>query len=159
VAEQVAGALLFLVPVVVAAIVAYVVTRPEPEPAKPLSDTLLPDTLLPETLLPDTLLPDTQPKPGARIVPFERRALDRRGGQPSALRRQPAPIAHPTLLHAALSSHLSAVSRSQTGAAQAASRAASLSAYQAADAARLVSTRRPARIPRRPSHRCPHRPE
>ena len=75
------------------------------------------------------------------------------------LRRTPAAIAHPTLLHAALSSHLSAVSRTQTGAAQAASRAAGLSAVQAANAARLVSIRRPARIPRRPSHRCPHNPE
>ena len=158
-AEQVAGALLFLVPVVMAAIVAYVITRPEREPE------------------PEPTVEPVEPAPSARVVPFERRALDRRGGQSSALRRAsagpdrpasppqtplrrtPAAIAHPTLLHAALSSHLSAVSRTQTGAAQAASRAAGLSAVQAANAARLVSIRRPARIPRRPSHRCPHNPE
>ena len=146
-AEQVAGALLFLVPVVMAAIVAYVITRPEREPE------------------PEPTVEPVEPAPSARVVPFERRALDRRGGQSSALRRgpavpdrpasppqtplrrTPAAIAHPTLLHAALSSHLSAVSRTQTGAAQ------------AANAARLVSIRRPARIPRRPSHRCPHNPE
>ncbi len=134
-AENVAGALLFLVPVVVAAIVAYVVTRPER----------------------DRVVPTPADPPGARIVPFERRSADRRGQQ-AECRRQPAPPAHPTLLHAALSSHLSAVSGTNPGPAGTASRAAGLSAFQAARAAKLVSIRRPARIPRRPSHRCPHRP-
>jgi hypothetical protein len=136
VAEQVAGALLFLVPVVVAAIVAFVITRPERPPAAAA----------------------TVAEPEARVVPLERRSPDRRGRQQSAARRLPAPLAHPTLLHAALSSHLSAVSAKQGGTA-AASRAASLSAGEAAKAVRLVSIRRPTRIPRRPSHRCPHQPE
>jgi hypothetical protein len=129
VAEHITGALLFLVPVALATIVAYLVTRPRrqgrPAPAEPEHTDL------------DTLLGPER-------------------------RRQPA-IAHPTLLHAALSSHLTAVTRTSSdpsvNAARMASRSALLSAGQASqDTARLVSIRRPARIPRRPSHRCPHQP-
>jgi hypothetical protein len=126
VAEHITGALLYLVPVALATIVAYLVTRPSqpdrPAPAEPEFTDL------------DTLLGPER-------------------------RRQPA-VAHPTLLHAALSSHLTAVSRTSrdpsVNAARSATRAATLSTSQ--DVARLVSIRRPARIPRRPSHRCPHQP-
>ena len=127
-AEQYAGAL-YLVPVIVAALVAFVVTRPE---KLDTSETVA----------------EVQPElPAARV---ERRASPR---------RQATVTPHPTLLHAALSSHLSAVSRrtnpTQAAAAQA-SRLARLAAHQSA---RLVSIRRPTRIPRRPSHRCPRKPE
>ncbi len=56
----------------------------------------------------------------------------------------------PTLLHAALSSHLAAVSRT------AGSSNAPLSS-PVIRPARLVSIRRPARIPRRPLYQCPHK--
>jgi hypothetical protein len=128
---QYAGALLYLVPVVVAGVVAFVVSRPEKDRTDATSVDLPP-------------------------VPPQRRAKDK-----------PKPpgnvVAHPTLMHAALSTHLTAVSgtpvpvgKHRPGPAQAASLAASVSAQHAA--ARLVSIRRPARIPRRPVHRCPHKP-
>jgi len=120
VAEHIAVALLYLVPLALATIVAYFVTRPRRPAPTELTDL-------------DTLLGPER-------------------------RRQPA-TAHPTLLHAALSSHLTAVTRRSSdpsvNAARIASRAAMLSAGHAT---RLVSIRRPTRIPRRPSHRCPHQP-
>jgi hypothetical protein len=131
VADQWAGAL-YLAPVVVAAIVAWVVTRPGKKKAASLeSDAAL-----------------------APVIPFPRtttyEGVERRTGS-----RRPSPAtAHPTLFHAALSSHLSAVSRPARTAASAAN-AASLAAFQSA---RLVSSRRPTRIPRRPSHQCPRKP-
>jgi hypothetical protein len=130
VADQWAGAL-YLAPVVVAAIVAWVVTRPgKKKAASSDSDA---------SLAPVTQLPRTT---------YE--GIERRTGS-----RRPAPVnAHPTLFHAALSSHLSAVSRPARNAANAAN-AASLAAFQSA---RLVSSRRPTRIPRRPSHQCPRKP-
>ncbi|MEV4132222.1 hypothetical protein AB0J72_08665 [Dactylosporangium sp. NPDC049742] len=128
--EQYAGALLYLVPVVVAAIVAFVVTRPEKdEPAA------------------------TDAVPAAPRIPAQRvhtpaPAVSTYTG--SNRRMQQMPQQSPTLLHAALSSHLAAVSRTAT----------STSAPHAAPSirpARLVSIRRPARIPRRPLHQCPHK--
>ena len=132
-ADQWAGAL-YLAPVVVAAIVAWVVTRPGKKkansPDSPDSDASL-----------------------APVIPLSRttyEGVERRIGS-----RRPVPAtAHPTLFHAALSSHLTAVSRPARNAANAAS-AASLAAFQSA---RLLSSRRPTRIPRRPSHQCPRKP-
>ena len=129
-ADQWAGAL-YLAPVVVAAIVAWVVTRPgKKKAASPDSDASL-----------------------APVIPLSRLTYDgveRRTGS-----RRPVPAtAHPTLFHAALSSHLTAVSRPARNVANAAN-AASLAAFQSA---RLVSSRRPTRIPRRPSHQCPRKP-
>jgi hypothetical protein len=68
--------------------------------------------------------------------------------------------AHPTLFHAALSSHLSAVSRPSRNASNAttAASAANAAGLAAFNSSRLVSSRRPTRIPRRPSHRCPRKP-
>jgi hypothetical protein len=121
--------------VVVAAIVAWAITRPG---RKKAADTPESDT------------------PLASIVPLSRTTLatydgiERRTGS-----RRPVPAnTHPTLFHAALSSHLSAVSRPARTPTSAAT-AASLAAFQSA---RLVSSRRPTRIPRRPSHQCPHKP-
>jgi len=91
------------------------------------------------------------PAPARRPVPAQRtyQPLNRRANPSTAA---PAPPS-PTLLHAALSSHLAAVSGSAT------SSAAPASARQpVVRPARLVSIRRPARIPRRPIHRCPHKP-
>jgi hypothetical protein len=128
VADQWAGAL-YLAPVVVAAIVAWVVTRPGKKKAaseEPLAQVI------------------TLPRP----TTYD--GIERRTGS-----RRPAPAtAHPTLFHAALSSHLSAVSRPSRNAVNPAN-AASLAAFQSA---RLVSSRRPTRIPRRPSHQCPRKP-
>ena len=94
----------------------------------------------------------------APVIPLPRtttyNGIERRMGS-----RRPSPAnAHPTLFHAALSSHLSAVSRPPVNAANAANAAtnASLAAFQSA---RLVSSRRPTRIPRRPSHQCPRKPQ
>ncbi|GGM42235.1 hypothetical protein ACFFX1_12180 [Dactylosporangium sucinum] len=120
--EQYAGALLYLVPVVVAAVVAFVVTRPAKDEAP-------------------APLPVAPPTPSR--VPAQRSAA------PVVNRRMPSPP--PTLLHAALSSHLAAVS----GAPAPAPGSAPVPAVRPA---RLVSIRRPARIPRRPIHRCPHKP-
>lgn len=127
-ADQWAGAL-YLAPVVVAAIVAWVVTRPGKKKA-------------------------SSGEPLAQVIPLPRpttyEGIERRTGS-----RRPAPVtAHPTLFHAALSSHLTAVSRPSRNAVSAAN-AASLAAFQSA---RLVSSRRPTRIPRRPSHQCPRKP-
>ena len=127
--EQYAGALLYLVPVIVAAVVAFVVTRPEKDEA---------------------------PAPAADAVPSVRRIPAQRtypapSSHPGGNRRsQPSAPQSPTLLHAALSSHLAAVSRS------AGSSNAPLSP-PVVRPARLVSIRRPARIPRRPLHQCPHK--
>jgi hypothetical protein len=127
-ASKYLGILLYLVPVAVAAFVAYVVTRP----AKDETDEL----------------------PKAKVLRLgapNRRASDRRG------RRSPAPVVnHPTLMHAALSTHLTAVTRPVPKPAATAARAAEVAARHIAP---LVSIRKPARIPRRPSHRCPHKPE
>jgi hypothetical protein len=134
VADQWAGAL-YLAPVVVAAIVAWAITRPG---RKKAADTPESDTAL------------------APVIPLSRTAagtydgVERRTGS-----RRPVPAnTHPTLFHAALSSHLSAVSR-PTRTPTTAATAASLAAFQGA---RLVSSRRPTRIPRRPSHQCPRKP-
>lgn len=134
--EQYAGALLYLVPVIVAAVVAFVVTRPErdePVPAQAPVDAI----------------------PAPRRIPTQRSYSP----SPSApaytggnRRSTAVPHQSPTLLHAALSSHLAAVSRTTT------STAAPLSAKQPVlRPTRLVSIRRPARIPRRPLHQCPHK--
>jgi hypothetical protein len=133
VADQWAGAL-YLVPVIVAAVVAYVVTRPSKKSTAAAAEE--PDALAPVIPLPRTTTYN---------------GIERRMGS-----RRPSPAnAHPTLFHAALSSHLSAVSRPPPASATAATNA-SLAAFQSA---RLVSSRRPARIPRRPSHQCPRKPE
>ncbi|GAA0736481.1 hypothetical protein Drose_30330 [Dactylosporangium roseum] len=126
--EQYAGALLYLVPVVVAAIVAFVVTRPEKSAAEPAQADL-----------------GDVPGPAPRI-PAQRTYTPNR--------RVPSPAPpSPTLLHAALSSHLAAVAGSATSA-----HAPASAKQPAVRPARLVSIRRPARIPRRPLHRCPHKP-
>jgi hypothetical protein len=138
VADQWAG-VLYLAPVVVAAIVAWAVTRPGRKKATTAyqSDTESDTEVAP-------VIPLTRPA----TTPYD--GIERRTGS-----RRPAPAtAHPTLFHAALSSHLSAVSRPARGASSAAT-AASLAAFQSA---RLVSSRRPTRIPRRPSHQCPRKP-
>ena len=143
-----AEALLYLVPVVVAGVVAFVVSRPDrdrPDRDRPDGDRTV-------AARQDNERPtNDRPRPA---VPPQRRAKDK----PAA-----TVVPHPTLMHAALSTHLKAVSgvrvpagKQRTGAAQAASLAASVSAQHAA--ARLVSIRKPARIPRRPVHRCPHKP-
>ncbi|WP_433209312.1 hypothetical protein ACQP00_44925 [Dactylosporangium sp. CS-047395] len=132
--EQYAGALLYLVPVLVAAVVAFIVTRPEKdEEPSPVVD----------SLPPRPISSVSRPRiPGQRTYqPLNRRA------NPSTV----APSPSPTLLHAALSSHLAAV-------ASASSSAPSSSSIPAVRPARLVSIRRPARIPRRAIHRCPHKP-
>ncbi|WP_238006138.1 hypothetical protein KZZ52_51650 [Dactylosporangium sp. AC04546] len=116
--EQYAGALLYLVPVVVAAVVAFVVTRPAKD---------------------DVAAAPAPPAPPR--VPVQRSVA------PVVNRRMPAQP--PTLLHAALSSHLAAVSGAPAPAPGTAPPA------PAVRRARLVSIRRPARIPRRPIHRCP----
>jgi hypothetical protein len=131
VADQWAGAW-YLAPVVVAAIVAWVVTRPGKKKAAA----------------------EAAEEPLAQVISMPRtttyEGIERRTGS-----RRPMPAnAHPTLFHAALSSHLSAVSRPARTAANAAN-AASLAAFHSA---RLVSSRRPTRIPRRPSHQCPRKP-
>jgi hypothetical protein len=131
VADQWAGAL-YLVPVIVAAVLAFVVTRPSKKSAA-----------APEESSPEALAP---------VIPLPRPAtydgVERRMGS-----RRPSPAStHPTLFHAALSSHLAAVSRPPVTAAT----NASLAAFQSA---RLVSSRRPTRIPRRPTHKCPRKPQ
>ncbi|WP_433049997.1 hypothetical protein [Dactylosporangium sp. CS-033363] len=135
-AEQYAGALLYLVPVLVAAVVAFIVTRPEKdEEPSPVVDAL------PRRPVSSVSRPRI---PGQRTYqPLNRRA------NPSTV----APSPSPTLLHAALSSHLAAVAG-----ASASSSAPSSSSIPAVRPARLVSIRRPARIPRRAIHRCPHKP-
>lgn len=127
--EQYAGALLYLVPVIVAAVVAFVVTRPEKDEAPaPAVDAVPPVRRIP--------VQRTHPAPASYT-----------GGN---RRSQPSAQQSPTLLHAALSSHLAAVSRT------AGSANAPLSS-PVVRPARLVSIRRPARIPRRPLHQCPHK--
>lgn len=156
-----AEALLYLVPVVVAGIVAFVVSRP--------------DKTRPDHDSPDD--GDRRPGHGSRRSGDVARRPDHDSRRPAAVELPAVPpqrrandkpptnvVAHPTLMHAALSTHLLAVSgprvlpagKHRTGAAQAASLAASVSAQHAA--ARLVSIRKPTRIPRRPVHRCPHKP-
>jgi hypothetical protein len=140
VTEQYAGALLYLVPVIVAAVVAFVVTRPEKDDAATTA------TTAPAPL--DAIA-------AARRVPAQRTYSPAPPAPPytGGNRRTPAmPHQSPTLLHAALSSHLAAVSRTTTSA------AAPLSSKQPVlRPNRLVSIRRPARIPRRPLHQCPHK--
>jgi hypothetical protein len=138
VTEQYAGALLYLVPVIVAAVVAFVVTRPEKD----------------EEPAPAPL--DTPPAP--RRIPAQRVHSPAASAAPASTytggnrRSSTLPQQSPTLLHAALSSHLAAVSRTTTSA------TAPLSAKQPLiRPSRLVSIRRPARIPRRPLHQCPHK--
>ncbi|MFF5227024.1 hypothetical protein [Dactylosporangium sp. NPDC000521] len=129
--EQYAGALLYLVPVVVAAIVAFMVTRPEKDEPAAATDAPPPAPRIPAQRV-------HTPAPAASSYTGSNR------------RMQPMPQQSPTLLHAALSSHLAAVSRTAT----------STSAPHSAPSirpARLVSIRRPARIPRRPLHQCPHK--
>lgn len=143
-AEQYAGALLYLVPVLVAAVVAFIVTRPERDDA-PAGD--LTDSTLPTPAVSRVPGPPARPR-----VPQQRtyQPLNRRANPSTAA---PNPAASPTLLHAALSSHLAAVSGAAAGA------PAPLSAkLPVVRPGRLVSIRRPARIPRRPIHRCPHKP-
>ncbi|WP_433079399.1 hypothetical protein ACQP1P_40055 [Dactylosporangium sp. CA-052675] len=140
-AEQYAGALLYLVPVLVAAVVAFIVTRPEQDDAPA------------ETTLPMPADPTRAAAPANRPrVPQQRtyQPLNRRANPSTAA---PNPSSSPTLLHAALSSHLAAVSGAAAGTTAPAS-----SKLPAVRPARLVSIRRPARIPRRPLHRCPHKP-
>jgi hypothetical protein len=135
VADQWAGAL-YLAPVVVAAVVAWAVTRPGRKKATTAHES-------------DTSLAPVIPLPRPTATPYD--GIERRTGS-----RRPVPAnIHPTLFHAALSSHLSAVSRPARGAAASAANAASMAAFQSA---RLVSSRRPTRIPRRPSHQCPRKP-
>ncbi|WP_432829734.1 hypothetical protein [Dactylosporangium sp. CA-092794] len=118
--EQYAGALLYLVPVLVAAVVAFIVTRPDASATADLAD-----------ISDISVTPPVRPH-----IPAQRTY------QPPN-RRAAAPPA--SLMHAALSSHLAAVSLSPATPA-------------AVSPTRLVSIRRPARIPRRPLYRCPHKP-
>ena len=139
--EQYAGALLYLVPVIVAAVVAFVVTRPEKDEAATGTPAAAPlDAIPPTRRIPSQRSYSPAPSAGASSYT---------GGN----RRSTAvPHQSPTLLHAALSSHLAAVSRTATSA------AAPLSSKQPVlRPSRLVSIRRPARIPRRPLHQCPHK--
>jgi hypothetical protein len=130
VTEQYAGALLYLVPVIVAAIVAFVVTRPEKDEPAPAAA-------------------QPAPAPATVRIPVQRPAGSS-AYTGSNRRMQAVAQQSPTLLHAALSSHLAAVSRAAT------SSGAPLSA-PVLRPARLVSIRRPTRIPRRPLHQCPHK--
>ncbi|WP_344610323.1 hypothetical protein [Dactylosporangium salmoneum] len=141
VTEQYAGALLYLVPVVVAALVAFIVTRPEkdqePEAAAPT---------------PPPGFPERRALPAApKFIPQQRtyQPLNRRANPSTAAPQPPSP----TLLHAALSSHFAAVA-----AATGASTAPASAKRPVVRPSRMVSIRRPARIPRRPVHRCPHKP-
>ena len=124
---QYTGALLYVVPVGVAAIVAFVATRRVPGD-KPVQPERRVKAAAPQPPAP------LQPRP-APLQPMPAAPPGRSGQRP-----------HPTLLHAALSAHLDAVARS--------ARAAS-APPSASQAARLVSIRRPTPIPRRPSHLCP----
>ena len=165
--EHYVGALLYLVPVLVAAIVAFVVTRPEKDESSTV-EVRVERRGAPRGPAPrDGTRRDPAPSGSTRVEPgqhdsglydWAQHDWAPRGSTPrdpgprlySPSRRLPAPTPppHPTLLHAALSTHLTAVS------ATARSKTPSLSAQQAA---RLVSIRRPARIPRRPAHRCPRK--
>lgn len=138
--EQYAGALLYLVPVIVAAVVAFVVTRPEKDDPAPAA-------------APQDAIPATRRIPAQRTYAPPASPSAGGGAYTGGNRRMQASAQQsPTLLHAALSSHLAAVSRTAT------SHAAPLSAKQPVlRPARLVSIRRPARIPRRPLHQCPHK--
>jgi hypothetical protein len=149
--EQYAG-VLYLVPVLVAAVVAFVMTRPARArrsapsgPARRRGDSAF--DARPEAEFTAPVIP---------LAPSPRKTgytgVERRTGS----RRPQVPAAPSSLMHAALSSHITAVSRATgvTKAAASASRAAGLAAHQNA---RLVSIRRPARIPRRPSHLCPRK--
>jgi len=144
VAAQWAGAL-YLAPVVVAAIVAWAVTRPGKKKASTRTD-------MGETG--DSVAP---------VIPLSRTTaydgVERRTGSRRPATKN-ATYAHPTLFHAALSSHLSAVARPSRDASNAttAAGAANAAGLAAFNSARLVSSRRPTRIPRRPSHRCPRKP-
>ncbi|GAA3223369.1 hypothetical protein ACFO1B_36310 [Dactylosporangium siamense] len=133
--EQYAGALLYLVPVIVAAVVAFVVTRPEKDEPAPVA------------AAPVDAIPAT------RRIPAQRSYSPPASSYTGHNRRtSTSPQQSPTLLHAALSSHLAAVSRTATSA------TAPLSSKQPVlRPTRLVSIRRPARIPRRPLHQCPHK--
>jgi hypothetical protein len=144
--EQYAGALLYLVPVVVAAVVAFIVTRPEKDTAEP--STAPASVPGPPPGMADRRKGSRAPAPRP-FVPTQRtyQPLNRRAN-PSTV----APLPSPTLLHAALSSHLAAVAGSAgTSGAPASAKA------PAVRPGRLVSIRRPARIARRPIHRCPHK--
>jgi hypothetical protein len=156
VAVQYAGAL-YLVPVIAAAVIAFLVTRPgrnasadDDQPIKARA-TVAPVVPMPRRASSAAASGSTG---GSGAPAIERRKGSRRP-MPKA-GPQPMP---PTLFHAALSSHLTAVSRTAPGpvkAANSASLAAGLAAHQNA---RLVSARRPTRIPRRPSHQCPYKKE
>lgn len=138
--EQYAGALLYLVPVIVAAVVAFVVTRPEEDVPAPTLDAAPSGRRIPAQRT------YTAPPPSTgSLSPTGSSAYT--GGN---RRTQASAQQSPTLLHAALSSHLAAVSRT------AGSSNAPLSS-PVVRPARLVSIRRPARIPRRPLYQCPHK--
>ncbi len=139
--EQYAGALLYLVPVIVAAVVAFVVTRPEKDEAPA------------PAAAPLDAIPATRRIPTQRAYTTFPAAATPAATYTGGNRRSTASAQQsPTLLHAALSSHLAAVSRTTTSA------AAPLSSKQPViRPTRLVSIRRPARIPRRPLHQCPHK--
>jgi hypothetical protein len=147
VAEQYAGALLYLVPVVVAAVVAFIVTRPEKDAVEPST---------PPAPVPGPPSGMAERRGGSRAVAPRPFVPSQRTYQPLNRRANPstaAPQLSPTLLHAALSSHLSAVAEGAgTSGAPASAK------VPAVRPGRLVSIRRPARIPRRPIHRCPHKP-
>jgi hypothetical protein len=156
VAEQYAGALLYLVPVLVAAVVAFVVTRPEKNATE--QDAAERDLRAPGAVYRGA--PVAGPadaaafRPAAPVpphVPAQRtyQPLNRRANPSTAAPVPPSP----TLLHAALSSHLAAVAGGATS-----SSAPASSRQPVIRPSRLVSIRRPARIPRRPVHRCPHKP-
>ena len=142
-----AESLLFLVPVAVAAAVAFLLTRRPSSAPVPLPPSA-------------TTGPSFEPpaEPPDRVWQVRSGPPDRRWRKRNGDRRKTAVVVpHPTLFHAAyhaaLESHLSVMRRKKK---LDPAKAATLAAYSTA---RMVSSRRPTRIPRRPSHRCPRKPE
>jgi hypothetical protein len=151
VAVEYAGAL-YLVPVIAAAVIAFLVTRPGRDARAAAADEPVKAVATVEPLAPVVPMPRPSADGLAGRPAIERRKGSRRPA--SKVAPQPMP---PTLFHAALSSHLTAVSRTASGPVRAANSAGLAAGLAAHQNARLVSARRPTRIPRRPSHQCPYK--
>jgi hypothetical protein len=145
--EQYAVATLYLVPVAVAALIAYFVTR-EPDEETPVAGTAPRSPRVPAVKAPLVISPRD---PWHDL--YESESLLRAAGaagSTTASTAGPVPT-HGTLLNAALSAHFDAVSRAsdrRTGGRAIARPAASHLPL------RSVSVRRPTRHSRRAAHRC-----
>lgn len=152
--EEYAVAALYLVPVAAAAVVAYLVTR-EPATASQVRQYELPQVSprpIPAPRDPweeryDRYIADvSRAKAAHPSQPSQHRRRATDPGVPGAATSTP-PADQPTLMHAALSAHLSTVSRQTRGL-----------RVPAHPIPNLASIRRPTRLGRRATHRCARRP-